>query len=114
MIKKLLLLLVVATAFAAVLPNTAMAQCPNTNTGPSCGVFNGGALAVGVRTFVCELWGGEYTEISNLGAGNTYRVDFCGILATPAPAYNSLMTVYQGSSGPLVGSQDGGCGDDAD
>ncbi len=86
-------------------------QCPNDNVGPTCPPTDGSTLTLGVRQHLCTLWAGESQTVTNLVAGNTYRVDLCGILSDPAPSYNSLLTVYSPTA-TLVGFNDNFCGDD--
>ncbi|MBK8700631.1 MAG: choice-of-anchor D domain-containing protein [Saprospiraceae bacterium] len=86
------------------------AQCPNTNI-QGCTAYDVSGLSLNSRTFVCDMWGGDYQELTNMVAGNTYKVDFCGILTSPAPSYNSILTVYD-PGGNLVGFNDDFCGDD--
>lgn len=91
---------------------TAPGACPNTNPNFFCASYNATSLTLNNRTHVCDLVAGEYQDISGLMAGNTYRLDFCGIGSNPAPAYNSLLTVYSPSN-TLVGFNDDFCGDDS-
>jgi len=107
MMKKILFLLV-ANVSAIVAYN----QCPNSNPSNFCPATDGSLLVVGNRVHQCTIYAGEYHEINNLVAGNTYRVDFCGIGLDPAPSYNSILTVYTGG-GALVGFNDNFCGDDS-
>lgn len=104
--KKILFLIVANMAAVA-----AYNQCPNTNPSFFCPATDGSLLVLGNRVHQCTIYAGEYHEINNLVAGNTYRVDFCGIGLDPAPSYNSILTVYTGG-GTLVGFNDNFCGDD--
>lgn len=86
--------------------------CPNTNPNSFCSSYNASGLTLNNRMFICDLLAGEYQDLVLTG-GNTYRVDFCGFSGgTPAPPYNSLITVYNQTNNSLVGFNDDFCGDD--
>ena len=85
-------------------------QCPNTSTTTFCLPTPGSTLVLGVITDACDMQPGEYHNINNLVAGNTYRFSFCNPSSNnPVPTtYNSFMTVY-GPSG-FVTFNDDFCG----
>lgn len=86
--------------------------CPNTNPNFFCSSYDASGLTLNSRMFICDLLAGEYQDLVLTG-GNTYRVDFCGFSGgTPAPPYNSLITVYNQTNNSLVGFNDDFCGDD--
>ncbi len=104
---KQLLSAVVLMLFAAI---KTFGQCPNTNSGTFCPTFNGAGLTLNTITEFCEMVPGDYQEISNLVAGNTYRISFCnaGSNNPPPTDYNSFMTVY--GPGGFVTFNDDFCG----
>ncbi|MBX2928198.1 MAG: T9SS type A sorting domain-containing protein [Saprospiraceae bacterium] len=88
----------------------ALAQCPNDNTSAFCPALDASTLTINNRTLLCTtVWGGEYQQVNNITAGNTYRVDFCPNVGTTN--YDSYLTIYT-DAGDLVAFNDNFCGDD--
>ncbi|MFN8345102.1 MAG: T9SS type A sorting domain-containing protein [Spirosomataceae bacterium] len=105
------LLLAAVSVLFFVIPS--LGQCPNSNPGTFCSPTNGSGLVLNTRVDVCDMAAGEYHDITNLVAGNTYRVGFCDPSSNNPPPtnYNSYLTVY-GPNG-LVGFNDDFCGTNA-
>lgn len=86
---------------------SSVAQCPNDNTLHT--TFDASTLAVAApaTTMTSAIWGGEYVEVTNMLAANTYTIAMCG-----SPS-NTQLTVYSSSGGASLGTSDDVCADDA-
>lgn len=93
-------LFVAATLFSVQLN---YAQCPNNNT--QYLTSNAPTVVGSTVTLSTCMYGGEYRLVNNLQAGYVYSFETCG-----DTDFDTQMTIYDNSTGALVGYNDDFCG----
>lgn len=76
--------------------SSALAQCPNDNV-----FYETITAPTASSARFTELYGGEYTTVTNLVAGTTYRISNCG-----DNAFDSQITIYPSAGGAAEGYND--------